>query len=216
MPRASMSIFISIPASSFLETDFVRSLQLLALQLSLFLIPFAAWCREFFSSAFEGFPGPAHVTMITAAAVLDIAPAVDSCYTKLRNDGQTSKLVGLFPLYFLFFTVWKSVSGNHTIPTALASHRCLRTVEPRHLAKCTQLRLYLVTKDTHVRMRGGIFSTHQKIFSDTKKVLVVKVWDRTNGGWVILERTWILSGIQFTTHFIEIVVVETKRSSVVL
>ena len=35
---------------------------------------------------------------------------------------------------------------------------------------------------------------------------------RTNKRWwVILERTWILSGIQFTTHFIEIVVVETKR-----
>ena len=30
-------------------------------------------------------------------------------------------------------------------------------------------------------------------------------------GWVVLERTRILSGIQFTTHFIEIFVVETKR-----
>jgi len=30
-------------------------------------------------------------------------------------------------------------------------------------------------------------------------------------GWVFLERTRILSGIQFTTHFIEIFVVETKR-----
>ena len=30
-------------------------------------------------------------------------------------------------------------------------------------------------------------------------------------GWVLLERTQILSGIQFTTHFIEIFVVETKR-----
>jgi len=30
-------------------------------------------------------------------------------------------------------------------------------------------------------------------------------------GWVFPERTWILSGIQFTTHFIEIFVVETKR-----
>jgi len=29
--------------------------------------------------------------------------------------------------------------------------------------------------------------------------------------WVFLERTWILSGIQFTAHFIEIFVVETKR-----
>ena len=30
-------------------------------------------------------------------------------------------------------------------------------------------------------------------------------------GWVFLERTRILSGIQFTTHFIGIFVVETKR-----
>jgi len=30
-------------------------------------------------------------------------------------------------------------------------------------------------------------------------------------GWVFLERTRILSGIQFTTHFIEIFVVETER-----
>jgi len=29
--------------------------------------------------------------------------------------------------------------------------------------------------------------------------------------WVFLERTQILSGIQFTTHFIELFVVETKR-----
>jgi len=30
-------------------------------------------------------------------------------------------------------------------------------------------------------------------------------------GWVFLERTRVLSGIQFTTHFIEFFVVETKR-----
>jgi len=30
-------------------------------------------------------------------------------------------------------------------------------------------------------------------------------------GWVFLERTRILSGIQFTIHFIEFFVVETKR-----
>jgi len=29
--------------------------------------------------------------------------------------------------------------------------------------------------------------------------------------WVFLERTWILSGIQFEGHFIEFVVVETKE-----
>jgi len=30
-------------------------------------------------------------------------------------------------------------------------------------------------------------------------------------GWVFLERTQVLSGIQFTTHFIEFLVVETKQ-----
>jgi len=30
-------------------------------------------------------------------------------------------------------------------------------------------------------------------------------------GWLSFERTWILSGIQFTTHFIDFFVVETKR-----
>ena len=30
-------------------------------------------------------------------------------------------------------------------------------------------------------------------------------------GWVFLERTRILSGIQLTTHFIDIFVVETKQ-----
>ena len=34
---------------------------------------------------------------------------------------------------------------------------------------------------------------------------------RLRWGWVFLERTRILSGIQFTTYFIEIFVVETKR-----
>jgi len=34
---------------------------------------------------------------------------------------------------------------------------------------------------------------------------------RLRWGWVFLKRTRILSGIQFTTHFIEICVVETKR-----
>ena len=40
-------------------------------------------------------------------------------------------------------------------------------------------------------------------------VIVDQSWLRW--GWVFLERTRILSGIQFTTHFIEIFVVKTKR-----
>ena len=38
-----------------------------------------------------------------------------------------------------------------------------------------------------------------------------KVAYRLRWGWIFLERTRILSGIQFTTHFIEFVVAETKR-----
>jgi len=34
---------------------------------------------------------------------------------------------------------------------------------------------------------------------------------RLRQGWVFLERTRILSGIQLTTHFIDFFVVETKR-----
>ena len=36
-------------------------------------------------------------------------------------------------------------------------------------------------------------------------------WVRSRWGWVFLERTRILSGIQFTTYFIEILLVETKQ-----
>ena len=36
-------------------------------------------------------------------------------------------------------------------------------------------------------------------------------WGTLRWGWVFLERTRILSGIQFTTHFIDFCVVETKR-----
>jgi len=36
-------------------------------------------------------------------------------------------------------------------------------------------------------------------------------WSKLRWGWVFLEPTRILSGIQFTTHFIEIFVLQTKR-----
>ena len=43
------------------------------------------------------------------------------------------------------------------------------------------------------------------------KFLSFKWYECLMWGWVFLERTRILSGIQFTAHFIEIFVVETKR-----
>jgi len=44
------------------------------------------------------------------------------------------------------------------------------------------------------------------ISQKTVLLLLLLMW-----GWVFFERTRILSGIQFTTHFIEFFVVETKR-----
>jgi len=38
-----------------------------------------------------------------------------------------------------------------------------------------------------------------------------RVWVWFRWGWVFLERTQILSGIQFTRHFMEFVFVEAKQ-----
>ena len=47
--------------------------------------------------------------------------------------------------------------------------------------------------------------------STLKAVFIFKRYYYLRWGWVFLERTRILSGIQFTTYFIEIFVLETKR-----
>jgi len=52
-------------------------------------------------------------------------------------------------------------------------------------------------------LRSGCLSYFWKFFSSCLL--------RLRWGWVFLERTRILSGIQFTTHFIEFLIVETKR-----
>ena len=55
---------------------------------------------------------------------------------------------------------------------------------------------------------GNSIFDFETLFSDFQE------WLNGSGlrwGWVYLERTRILSGIQFTTYFIDILVVETKR-----
>jgi len=47
--------------------------------------------------------------------------------------------------------------------------------------------------------------------SKNKQTNRILNFDVLRYGWVFLEQMWILSGIQFTTHFIEIFMVETKR-----
>jgi len=47
------------------------------------------------------------------------------------------------------------------------------------------------------------------MFFTTPLILSKPDWLRW--GWVFLERTRIFSGVQFTTHFIEFLVLETKR-----
>ena len=51
---------------------------------------------------------------------------------------------------------------------------------------------------------GFLYSLNKRSVSN--RPVILKRWC-----WVFLERTRILSGIQFTTHFIELFVVETKR-----
>jgi len=46
---------------------------------------------------------------------------------------------------------------------------------------------------------------------EIRKKNISKLWILLRWGWVFLERTWILSGIQFTTYFMNPFVVETKR-----
>jgi len=47
--------------------------------------------------------------------------------------------------------------------------------------------------------------------SSLRNDIFLEVHSHLRWGWVFLERTRILSGIQFTTYFIEIFAVETKR-----
>jgi len=74
--------------------------------------------------------------------------------------------------------------------------------------------LFLMSSNLHDPSRkiftrnGPIHHTLPKLFM--KHRLLPKL-NSLRWGWVFLERTRILSGIQFTTYFIEILVVETKR-----
>jgi len=60
---------------------------------------------------------------------------------------------------------------------------------------------------SHAWMRHVVLLSHPSIM-DMGWLRLVGSLRRS---WVLLERTRILSGIQFTTHFIEFFVVETKR-----
>ena len=65
------------------------------------------------------------------------------------------------------------------------------------------------------KLFSGSISSLEKSLQKNRSIFCLKNWscDRRNVRWggVFLERTWILSGIQFTTYFIEIFVVKTKR-----
>ena len=68
--------------------------------------------------------------------------------------------------------------------------------------------IFLSTNDFFVK--AGLYPNYL-----TKNLVQPVPWKTRNAelrcGWVFLERTQILSGIQFTTHFIEIFVVQTNR-----
>jgi len=74
--------------------------------------------------------------------------------------------------------------------------------------------------DVYIRILFWSRHSHSQTYKQTrnrikhKSIIVDSVWICTlfmlRWGWVFLERTRILSGIQFTTHFIDFFVVETK------
>jgi len=56
--------------------------------------------------------------------------------------------------------------------------------------------------------------THARTY--TRQILYIHIYCHLRWGWVFLERTRILSGIQFTTHFIDFLSWKRNDSSVVL
>jgi len=79
----------------------------------------------------------------------------------------------------------------------------------------------MLMRSRYEKQTEQIFCTRSEKWSENQssrfgpKILLIS-FSRGSGpplrwGWVFLERTRILSGIQFITYFIEIFVVETKR-----
>jgi len=141
------------------------------------------------------------------------------CFYYFQRNSLVALLEALFARIFLhlryrcaeiffifFFELWKYKfefrSPNISLP-----------ISPTKTAICLskQYKLVPILSLTRFQMcccwgallRSRIFHHHNHLFP---LLVAVLRW-----GWVFLERTRILSGIQFTTHFIELFVVETKR-----
>jgi len=73
-----------------------------------------------------------------------------------------------------------------------------------------QSHVYKIT-DESFRFHNKTFDEIRCKLDSTENPRSSEKYPTLRWGWVFLERTRILSGIQFTTHFIESFVVETKR-----
>jgi len=84
----------------------------------------------------------------------------------------------------------------------------------RRRASKPDMTLFHATKNSAVICRASLLYEMSESFRSTLSV-PKDFWNTSppnlRWGWVFLKRTQILSGIQFTTHVIEIFVVETKR-----
>jgi len=126
---------------------------------------------------------------------------------KRVEECLTPRLVGIPSLSSWDFRVYTQDLGyetNHKITWKWWRHiwkglNCLRQI----LYKST-LTLFWITERNEIDS-WAVTVAVLRIFMYLSKLSSLR-W-----GWVFLERTRILSGIQFTTHFIDFFVVETKR-----
>jgi len=93
----------------------------------------------------------------------------------------------------------KSCSGDFYSPESDPPHKIMRYLF------YYSIRLGFSFQEDHAGLIQMICTTVVPVWKG------ISVGQPLRWGWVILERTRILSGIQFTTHSIEIFVVETKR-----
>jgi len=67
------------------------------------------------------------------------------------------------------------------------------------------------TKSQQICIRICVQSTHMYIYGVKQHEIWTTSFFGSRWGWIFLERIRILSGIQFTRHFIKSIVVETKQ-----
>jgi len=116
--------------------------------------------------------------------------SVDADVNSAKSSSKASKSALALPAFSLFsrFSSSPAHTCSHIKAAAAARHSC-KSIAARSRKKLDWKNWMFLPAD--IFLVPGVISSR---------------W-----GWVFLDRTRILSGIQFTRHFIECVVVETKQ-----